>query len=460
MKLTSGHNEIPQRLVFCDNVRSLVVVLVVVVHAGLAYSGLGFEGMWPARGPDGGPAMAALTLVLDSFLMPLLFMLAGYFALPSLRPKGAGRFLAGKVRQLVVPAVLVVLFLNPLIVYVWGRTHFPDSAEYPRSLAGWWVFQLRRIGSFHLDELGSPASYFFAHVWFVSVLMLFFVVLAAGYAAKRAVRPTVDATAPKPASMGTVIGALLLTGVLTGVIASAVRILLPEVGFCWVVVLGLIEFRSPDVVFHVAYFLLGLMAYRGRWFARPRPFGPVWPWLTSCLLVTAAYLWVTQRMLELYPPPAPRPAPFLAAFWILRGLVCATFVGWLIALAEKYWNGPKREVEMLAQSGATGVWSVHGQDARGTQQPCKPYADPLSRIGRRLAATSYHVYLVHLPLVVSLQFLLADAVGAPAIVQFGLVTVLSVAASFAVCELLVRRYPRSSMIGLAGLFAVLCWILW
>jgi len=415
-------NEIPRRLVFCDNVRSLAVILVVVVHAGLAYSGLGLEAMWPARGPDGGPAMAVLTLVLDSFIMPLLFFLAGYFALPSLQPKGARRFLVGKMRQLVAPAVLVVLFLNPLIVYVWGRTHFPGSAEYPRSLADWWLFQLRRIGSFHLDELGCPASYFFAHVWFVSVLMLFFVVLAVGCAVKRTLRPTAAETTPRRASRFTVIAALLLTGVLTGAIASAVRILLPEVGFCWVVILGLIEFRSPDVVFHVGYFLLGLFAFRGRWFARPRPFGPVWPWLASCLLITAAYLGVTQRMLELHPPPSPRPAPFLAAFWMLRGLVCVTFTGLLIAVAEKYWNRP-------------------------------------SRIGERMAATSYHVYLIHLPLVVSLQFLLAGAVEAPAIVQFGLVAVVSIGLSFAVCELLVRRFPRTSAIFLVALFAVLCSIL-
>jgi len=415
-------NEIPRRLVFCDNVRSLVVILVVVVHAGLAYSRLGLEAMWPARGPDGGPALAVLILVLDSFLMPLLFLLAGYFALPSLRPKGAGRFLLGKIRQLVVPAVLVVLFLNPLIVYVWGRTHFPESPDYPQSLAGWWRFQLGRIGSFHLDELGSPASFFFAHVWFVSVLMLFFVVLAIGYAVKRTVRPTAVETAPRQASTASVIAALLLTGVLTGATASAVRILLPEVGFRWVVILGLLQFRSPDVVFHAGYFLLGLFAYRGRWFARPRPFGPVWPWLLSCVLITGVHLAVTQRMLELHPPPSPRPAPFVAAFWTLRGLVCATFTGLLIALSSKYWNRP-------------------------------------SRIGKRLAATSYHVYLVHLSLVVSLQYLLARALDVPAIVQFGSVALVSFGLSFAVCELLARRFPRTSAISLAVLFAALCLIL-
>jgi len=38
----------------------------------------------------------------------------------------------------------------------------------------------------------------------------------------------------------------------------------------------------------------------------------------------------------------------------------------------------KRAAEMLAQSGATGVSPVHGQDARGTQQPCKLFPVPLS----------------------------------------------------------------------------------
>jgi len=47
-------------------------------------------------------------------------------------------------------------------------------------------------------------------------------------------------------------------------------------------------------------------------------------------------------------------------------------------LVNHFRNDPKREAEMLAQWGATGVSPVHGQDARGTQQPCKPYAVPIS----------------------------------------------------------------------------------
>jgi glucan biosynthesis protein C len=73
------------RLIFMDNLRYALVLCVVLQHSGNAYSSLSW---WPVSEPESSLIADWLTAILDTFTMPFLFYIAGYFALPTLQKKG------------------------------------------------------------------------------------------------------------------------------------------------------------------------------------------------------------------------------------------------------------------------------------------------------------------------------------------------------------------------------------
>ena len=75
------------RLVFLDNLRAAVILLVIMLHASITYMLYG-PAWWYVVDPDQALGFTALVLLIDVPLMPTLFLAAGYFALPSLRRHG------------------------------------------------------------------------------------------------------------------------------------------------------------------------------------------------------------------------------------------------------------------------------------------------------------------------------------------------------------------------------------
>ena len=100
------------RVAFMDNIRYLMVALVVVYHSVAAYAIVAPH--WMVHDTNTFAADIIRELF-DVFMMPVLFFAAGYFALPSLEKKGLWEFLKDKVKRLWVPwalAVLIILLLR------------------------------------------------------------------------------------------------------------------------------------------------------------------------------------------------------------------------------------------------------------------------------------------------------------------------------------------------------------
>ena len=72
------------RLVFFDNLRFLIVLFVVLQHSGNAYSNLEW---WPVVDNKTSMAVKWLNAFIDAFAMPLLFYIAGYFAVPVIKKR-------------------------------------------------------------------------------------------------------------------------------------------------------------------------------------------------------------------------------------------------------------------------------------------------------------------------------------------------------------------------------------
>ncbi len=113
--------QIKERDVAIDSLRSFVIVLVVFLHAALAYTS--FSTYNAARYVDSSapivdvarwPLLDPMVTVLDSFMMSLMFFVSGLFAISSLERKGSGGFFQARLVRLGVPFLIGAIVLAPL----------------------------------------------------------------------------------------------------------------------------------------------------------------------------------------------------------------------------------------------------------------------------------------------------------------------------------------------------------
>jgi len=109
--------------------RAWITLLVVAHHAVLAYhphappppASLATPpmiwGAFPVVDTHHWPGIDLFVGFNDIFFMSLMFLVSGLFVWPSLERKGAGRFLADRVRRLGIPFVVAAAFLAPLAYF-------------------------------------------------------------------------------------------------------------------------------------------------------------------------------------------------------------------------------------------------------------------------------------------------------------------------------------------------------
>ncbi len=370
------------RLAWVDQLRTLVIVLVVNMHACVTYSHVG--SWYVKEGPDP-PLFIKVAFVfwqahLQSFFMGALFLVAGYFANGSLGRKGAAPFVRGRLVRLGLPTLLYMLVIGPLILFVIN----PNRHAYG-SVAGAYLGYLAH-GRF-LGESGP--------MWFAAALLAFSVALAAW----RSVRP---APAPAPAPGGPVPRPAAIWA--WGIALAAATFLVRTVQPLGTSVLNMQLGYFPQYVFA---FGAGVAAARGGWLERLA---------RSSLARRAGWTGLILGPAAL--------AAVLAAGGIFSGKGLGEFAGgWhLAALGLAAW-------EQLAGFGL----------GLGALAFCSAELDRPTPLARWLADRSFAVYLLHPPVLVLLTLALRPLAADP-FLKVSMLTAGGLAATFAAADI-VRRIP-------------------
>lgn len=154
--MNASGRHLTTRLHGLDNLRTFLIFLVVLVHAGVVYESSGFMApYWIVDDPSTSDLPGLLNLILDLFVMPTIFFIAGYFAPVSLERKGSWGFLKAKLRRLMLPWVVAVFTLIPL-----HNMLFLYSRGLPQE--GWTTY-------FHFSNGTISMSW----LWFLPVLFLY-----------------------------------------------------------------------------------------------------------------------------------------------------------------------------------------------------------------------------------------------------------------------------------------------
>jgi len=107
-----------------DNLRTIIIFLVVLYHAGGVYESSGIWAFfWLVDDPATNDLVGILNIVLDIFMMPTLFFISGYLAPASVQSRDGWAFLKSRFRRLVIPWLVAVLTLIPLykVIFLYSR---------------------------------------------------------------------------------------------------------------------------------------------------------------------------------------------------------------------------------------------------------------------------------------------------------------------------------------------------
>jgi len=224
-----------RRLFFVDNLRTALVILVVLHHLAIVYAGnTPFYYVEPAGESLGALLLIAFQLFNQAFFMGFLFLLAGYFTPGSYERKGPGVFVTDKLLRLGVPILLYMFVLNPLASV--GFYQMPAALTGITEPFHWSHY-------IHLVGIGP--------MWFALMLLVFDLgyVLWRVAAGKREKRPS------KPIKVGAVILFMLALALCSYLLRMEIPIDRYVLDF-------------PSLAYlpqYVSFFLIGIMARRRDW---------------------------------------------------------------------------------------------------------------------------------------------------------------------------------------------------
>jgi len=113
-----------KRIHWMDNLRTVIIFLVVLYHVGGVYESAGLWGwFWIVDDPDTLTWVGIVGIMFDLFMMPTMFFIAGYLTPPSLDKKSGWGFVKGKFKRLMVPWAIAVFTLIPLykVIFLYSR---------------------------------------------------------------------------------------------------------------------------------------------------------------------------------------------------------------------------------------------------------------------------------------------------------------------------------------------------
>lgn len=223
-------NNRKSRIYFLDNLRTFIIFLVVCFHAGWVYESSGvLSWAWIVDDPSKNNFAGLFNLILDIFMMPVMFFISGYFAPLSLRRKTGKWFLISRFKRLMAPWILAVLILLPLykVIYLFSRDLPQESLS----------FYFHSNGGILINQ---------GWLWFLPVLFLFDMVYLAMSKINLPVRNI---------GLETTVPAVFLIG-------FAYSFVMSWYGFYGWTKTILLDFQNERILIYFIAFLAGALCYK------------------------------------------------------------------------------------------------------------------------------------------------------------------------------------------------------
>jgi glucan biosynthesis protein C len=367
------------RLYFFDNLRSFIILLVLVYHAAMSYMVNGPKWFYVID-TQNSFFYTIFVMVNDVFVMPMMFFIAGFFAIRSLTCKGQRIFWQEKIVRIIIPYFIGILFLAPAINYI----YFLSRPEPLPAYFDYWINIFFDLARQH------------AHLWFLGVLTVFFLLLSLVYHFYQPLGIVVEKTKLPPSKF------MIAFGLVTSVAFFGIKQFVDD--YSWVMVRNIIMFQPTRCVLYVFYFSLGIYAHRQQWF-------------TAYGYIPKMKFWVPAAIVlgSIYPT-------YKIMFWAKRDLLIVMIGNDLL----------------YAFFCLTAVLALLALFYRGLNYT--------SGLLSKLAANSYAIYFIHQPIVMLLVLALRSY-PLPVFIKHLLASGMAILLCYWLCENMLAKLPSFSYRG-------------
>jgi glucan biosynthesis protein C len=375
------------RMLFVDNLRVFLTILVVLHHLSITY---GADGSWFYRErPTTELAGILLTLfnTLNQFyFMGLFFMISGYFVPGAFDRKGGLRFFKDRLVRLGIPLVVYSLLASPMVEFIKAV----QNGYFSGSLGQFYINYWRTLKF-------APGP-----LWFVEVLLVFSLVYVVGRAVLDRVRRHAAQSIPsvfhKPITHGFILAFILALAPFS----FAVRLLIPMS----------VEWNHLELAFFPQYILMftvGILAYRQDWLPDlPGGVRKVWSAIAILALLSLPLVMVFGGAID-------NIEPFKGGLTWQSALISTWEAVYCIAMAILLLGLFRRRF-----------------DLQGSLQ-------------RSVSRNAYTVYIIHPIVIVPLAYFLSGVAIDP-LLKFILVAPLEIGLCFLASQYIVRRIPRADQV--------------
>jgi surface polysaccharide O-acyltransferase-like enzyme len=372
------------RLLFVDNIRVFLTILVILHHLMVIYAG---TGSWIYNEGRQDFLTTALGLLFcatnQSFFMGLFLLIGAYFIPGSYDRKGAGQFIKDRLIRLGIPLAVYSWVINPIFIYVL----FAKDIAKP-------FFQFFPGEYFKTNPLIGAGP-----LWFVEVLLLF----SLGYVVWRLLVKSPPAAAPVETRFpGN--GVIALFALALGLAGFLVRIPFPMDAYTF----APLNLQFGFFAQYIALFVLGLIAYRRNWLANlPDKTGRLWLGLAVILVIVFI--------------------PMMLALGAASDIAPIKGGVHLQSLAYALWES------FLCMSMCIGVIYLFRRRLNGR-----------GRILAFLVPLAYTAYLIHAPVITALAVAVRDVSLYP-LIKWALVGLVAVPVAFGLSAL-IRKIPYTDRV--------------
>ena len=325
-----------------------------------------------------------------------------------------------------MPWLICILTVCPIVplVYHYTRNHFSLPVSY------WELWQTIMQNAFKFDvgiiysmnELMMNNLFYQRYMWFLSLLLLFFLIFGIIYSVNsRWFKPVKNS---KPAGAATVWSSLRflisvggLTVLCSFATVGAMFSLSPELSNPEpLFTLGnIIQFRPSRLFFFVVFFIFGILTFKYKWIERRVFPGHFQTWLVAFCASVVVYFYARHLMVN---GPDNLEEIFGAVFFFTLNFLTVSILGLSISLSLKYWN-------------------------RSTT------------VNHNLSVHSYNIYLVHYIFVILSQLVLMAVPDLPGLLKFGLVSGSSIICSYLASQYIIKPFPKTSAALAVGMFMIM-----
>lgn len=368
------------RIHFLDHFRDMLIVSVLLWHASVIYGGH-VRSRWFFQDQETGTLFDIAVFTTELFLIPLLFYLAGHFAVASIARHGARRFLIDKAKRLMIPFVFGVVFLVPINFYLNRCASGTVSTGYLR----YW------LATFFTTDLGP------AHLWYLYVLFFFCAVHAAVWSLHRVWRGAHAEAVPvaREPALCFLLGFWLFSAIGLTVVTLAA-------GYGpWVPFLGmkLFTYQPSRCLLDLCYYFLGVYGAMNGWTWAGASRGKAAAWLVVLMGASVGLMAFRARY-----APVVDAVPLAALVnSLLHALVTLSALCTLAMVLRLWCNVPYG-------------WA------------------------RVLSRNSYAIYIVHQPVIVWIQYVLTGF-RFSAYLKFAMVAGVGLSLSLVASHFVLRRIP-------------------